>query len=227
MSGQAAPTGGLTSVVADFFGVLTSPLSEAFAELIERLDLPPQALAGAMEAITEREGHHPLFELECGRMTEGRFHDLLESQLKVDLGRSVGIHRFPELYFELLEPNLELVEHLLGLRNRGYRIACLTNNVLEWGPHWRAMVPVDELFTLVVDSAEVGLRKPDPRIYALTAERLKVPGGEIVFVDDFESNCDAAREQGWTAVRFVQTSQAVAELEEHLAARGVPGAGPA
>ena len=51
-------------------------------------------------------------------------------------------------------------------------MAILTNNVREWEPLWRAMLPVDEIFELVVDSAFVGMRKPDPRIYELTLERL-------------------------------------------------------
>ncbi len=84
------------------------------------------------------------------------------------------------------------------------------------------MVPVDELFDVVVDSAEVGVRKPDPAIYALTAERLGVAGTEIVLLDDFEHNCDASREAGWTPIRFETTEQTIAELDALLAARGAP-----
>ena len=58
------------------------------------------------------------------------------------------------------------------LRDRGYRMAILTNNVREWEELWRAKLPVDEIFELVVDSAWVGMRKPDPAIYQLTIERL-------------------------------------------------------
>jgi putative hydrolase of the HAD superfamily len=86
---------------------------------------------------------------------------------------------------------------------------------------------MDELFHDVVDSAVVGLRKPDPAIYALTAARLGVPGSEVVFLDDFESNCVAARDAGWTTVRFDDTAQCIAELDAILAARGAPpGVGP-
>ena len=58
------------------------------------------------------------------------------------------------------------------LRERGYRMAILTNNVREWEELWRAKLPVDEIFELVVDSAWVGMRKPEPEIYQLTIERL-------------------------------------------------------
>ena len=48
------------------------------------------------------------------------------------------------------------------LRERGYRMAILTNNVREWEELWRSKLPVDEIFELVVDSAWVGMRKPEP-----------------------------------------------------------------
>ena len=51
----------------------------------------------------------------------------------------------------------------------------LTNNVREWEPLWRAKLPIDEIFEVVVDSAFVGMRKPEPEIYALTLERLGLP----------------------------------------------------
>ena len=71
----------------------------------------------------------------------------------------------------------------------------LTNNVREWEPLWRAMLPVDEIFETVVDSGFVGCRKPEPEIYELTLERLGgVPADQCLFVDDVDVNCAAARE---------------------------------
>jgi putative hydrolase of the HAD superfamily len=70
-----------------------------------------------------------------------------------------------------------------------------------------------------VDSAFVGLRKPDPAIFELTLERLGDVGPEdCVFVDDLDVNCETARELGMSAVRFVDTEQAIAEIESALAA---------
>ena len=73
-------------------------------------------------------------------------------------------------------------------------MAILTNNVREWEPIWRAKLPVDEIFETVVDSAFVGMRKPDPRIYELTlgAARRRSPPTECLFIDDTEVNCEAA-----------------------------------
>ena len=83
------------------------------------------------------------------------------------------------------------------LAGAGYRMAMLTNNVREWEPIWRAKLPVDEIFETVVDSAFVGMRKPDREIYELTLERLDgIAAAECLFIDDTEVNCEAARELG-------------------------------
>ena len=60
----------------------------------------------------------------------------------------------------------------------------LTNNVREWEPLWRSMLPVDEIFEIVVDSGFVGCRKPEARIYEMTLERLGLPAEACLFVDD-------------------------------------------
>ena len=78
------------------------------------------------------------------------------------------------------------------------------------------MLPVDALFEVVVDSAFVGLRKPDPAIYRLTCERLGVAPERCVFVDDVEVNCAAAAELGMAAVLFRSSEQAIAEVREAL-----------
>jgi putative hydrolase of the HAD superfamily len=105
-----------------------------------------------------------------------------------------------------------------GVKARGLRMALLTNNVREWEPLWRSMLPVDEIFELVVDSAFVGMRKPDPPIYELTLKRL---GGDIeatdcLFVDDVLVNVEAARDLGMATVHFQANEQAIGEIEAAL-----------
>jgi putative hydrolase of the HAD superfamily len=77
------------------------------------------------------------------------------------------------------------------------------------------MLPVDEIFELVVDSGFVGMRKPEPEIYELTLERLGgIPAEECLFVDDNDVNCAAARELGMAAVHYRHNDQAIAEIRE-------------
>jgi putative hydrolase of the HAD superfamily len=99
-------------------------------------------------------------------------------------------------------------------------MALLTNNVREWEPLWRSMLPVDEIFELVVDSGFEGIRKPQPEIYELTVERLGdgVAAAHCLFVDDVEVNVAAARELGMRAVHFRDNDQAIAEIREELEA---------
>jgi putative hydrolase of the HAD superfamily len=206
----------IRAVISDFGGVLTSPLIGSFAVIQEKSGIPTAALGQAMARIAEREDAHPLFELEKGRMTEPEFMAKVESALCEELGREVSLHGFSDVYFEHLSPNDELIAYMGEVRRRGFRMALLTNNVREWEPLWRAMVPVDDLFEIVVDSAFVGMRKPEREIYELTVDRLGVAPEECVFLDDLDVNCEAARELGMTAVLFETTEGAIAELEAAL-----------
>jgi putative hydrolase of the HAD superfamily len=89
--------------------------------------------------------------------------------------------------------------------------------VREWEEKWRAKLPIDEIFELVVDSAWVGMRKPDPAIYELTLERLgDIEPTECLFIDDNEVNVEAARELGMTAIHFESTEQALADIRATL-----------
>ena len=178
-----------------------------------------ESLGVAMQRIAEREGEHPLFELERGRITEADFLDTLRRQLAAELGREPELHRFSEIYFDALDPNEPMIELMRDLRGRGYRMALLTNNVREWEPLWRGMLPVDEIFEVIVDSALVGARKPEPQIYELTLERIGggIGAADCLFVDDVEDNVAAARELGMTAIHYRSNDQAIAEIEAALA----------
>ncbi len=208
----------VTAVISDFGGVLTSPLLNSFAAFQDSSGISLEALGAAMVAVAAREGTNPLFELETGRMTEAHFLRSLSTELTTQLGHEVELHGFGERYFEHLHPNEQLIDYMRELRGRGYKLAICTNNVREWESRWRAKLPVDEIFEVVVDSAFVGTRKPERRIYEITLERLGVDAAATVFVDDIEVNCDAARELGMTAVWFRDSEQAIAEIEAALGA---------
>jgi len=202
----------IKAIVCDFGGVLSTPLAGSFAKWSAHSGLPAEALGEAIAAVAGVDGAHPLYELECGRLSEQEFFARLEPHVGAPL------NEFSDVYWSHLKPNPPMIELMSELRSqRSYRMALLTNNVREWEPRWRAMFPVDQIFELVVDSSAVGLRKPDPRIYQLTVERLGVPAAECLFVDDFAHNCDAAREVGMQAVEFQGNAQAIREIEDVLA----------
>jgi putative hydrolase of the HAD superfamily len=208
---------GIEVVVSDFGGVLTSPLVESFMAFQDQTGITTETLAMAMQAASEANGDNPLFEMERGEITEAAFLEKLTAALEPLLGHTPELHRFKEIYFEALQPNPEMIDLMRELKQAGYRMAMLTNNVQEWEPLWRAMLPVDEIFETVVDSGFVGCRKPESRIYALTLERIAAPAESCLFVDDVEVNIEGARKAGMNAVHFRDNGQAIAEIRAALA----------
>lgn len=216
MSGTAEPVTP-RAVICDFGGVLTSPLVGGFLAVQERSGASVEELSAAMARVTEATGRHPLFDLEMGLIPETDFLRRLEDELDGE----VTLHGFRDVFFSALHPNEALIDYMGELRGRGLRMAILTNNVREWEELWRAKLPkLDQTFEVVVDSAWVGMRKPDPAIYRLTVERLGngLLAEECIFIDDTEANCESARSLGMRAVHFVDTEQAMAEVEAALSA---------
>ena len=211
----------MRAVISDFGGVLTTPIVGSFQAWADRSGIELAALGQALAAVVERDGAHPLYELECGRMSEETFLATLAAALSEEVGREVPLADFADVMWAGLAPNAPMIELMAALRGEGYRMALLTNNVREWESRWRAMAPIDDIFELVVDSAFVGMRKPDPEIYELTVERLAVPASECLFIDDFEHNCEAARGAGMHAIVYRDADQAESEIRAALAA-GAP-----
>jgi len=205
------------AIISDFGGVLTSPLVDSFVGVLGPSGISLEELGKAMAAVAQREGSNPLIELETGRMTEAMFMGRLADELTAQRGDSVELDGFGERYFRHLQPNERLIDYMRELRGRGYKMAICTNNIKEWESRWRAMLPVDEIFDVVVDSAFVGSRKPEPRIYEITLERLGSSPAEALFIDDVEDNCQGARALGINAIRFRSTDQAIEDIEAALA----------
>jgi epoxide hydrolase-like predicted phosphatase len=214
--GAVAVGSGVTALICDFGGVLTTPLGNAFTAWQQESGIALEDLGTAIARATEDDGEHPLFVLEKGLISQVEFVRRVDRQL----GEGRSLDGMLDVWFGHLERNESMIEYLHELRAGGLRMALLTNNVREWEPRWRPMLPeIDELFEVVVDSAFVGMRKPEPEIYALTVERLGggLTASDCVFVDDMEINCDAARELGMSAVVFQRFEQARAEIDAAVA----------
>jgi putative hydrolase of the HAD superfamily len=208
----------IRAVVSDFGGVLTNHLIEAFLAYQDESGISMEQLGRGMQRVAERDGEYPLYQLERGEITEAAFLENLSWALKEEFGRAPDFQRFSDIYFEALHANEPMLQLMRELRGRGYRLAILTNNVREWEARWRAKLPLDEIFDVIVDSAWVGMRKPEPGIYKLTLERLGgVDPNQSLFIDDNELNVQAARELGMHAVHFRSNEQAIPEIREALA----------
>ena len=213
---MAEPGNGITAVISDFGGVLTTPLIQSFMSFQDKTGITPEVLGKGMQAATEANGDNPLFEMERGEITEVAFLEKLTDSLEPILGHRPEMHRFKEIYFEALNSNPPMIELMQELKAAGYRMAMLTNNVREWEPLWRPMLPVDEIFETVVDSGCVGCRKPEAKIYKITLDRIGLPAESCLFVDDVLVNCEGAERAGLTAVHFQDNDQAIAEIRAAL-----------
>ena len=207
----------IEAIISDFGGVLTTPLIQSFMAFQDHTGISPEVLGKAMHASASDDGENPLFKLERGEITEAAFLERISDALEPLLGHRPEMHRFKEIYFQALNPNPPMIDLMAELKESGYRMAMLTNNVREWEPLWRSMLPVDEIFETVVDSGFVGCRKPESRIYAMTLERIGIAPDACLFVDDVEVNCEGARKAGINAVHFRDNEQAIGEIRAAFA----------
>ena len=144
------------------------------------------------------DGDHPWHRLERGEISleENR-------RLNRDALAAAGIELTPpppgsaSIEFVASEPMVALVH---DLRAAGLRLGVLTNNVREFRDRWRSMMPFDDWFDDVVDSHEVGMRKPNPAIYQLALARLGAEASRTAFLDDVATNVSAAEAVGMRAV---------------------------
>ena len=206
----------IKAIVCDFGGVLTTPLLAAFAAVQDDVGVTAENLGMAMREGLAEDEELPLFRLERGEISEDEFLDRLEDGLEAILDHRPHLRNFRHTFFDALDPNEQMIALMRELKAEGLKMAMLTNNVREWEPLWRSMLPVDEIFAEIVDSAFVGCRKPEARIYELTLERIGMPAEACLFIDDLHTNIEAARAAGMNAVHFRNNEQAIAEIRAAL-----------
>jgi putative hydrolase of the HAD superfamily len=200
------------AVLFDFGGVITEPMGPMFAAVAAASGADAAELAALLIGSYDAEDH-PLVRAERGELDFDEVCRWAADEgarrgWRLDLRVMIG-------YLESIALRPAVLDRIVDLRLRGYRTAVVTNNFKEITALWRARVDVDGLFDIVVDSCEVGVRKPDPRIYHLTLERLGgVAPDDAVLLDDFEVNLAAARAIGLQAILVgPDTDAALAELE--------------
>lgn len=238
----------ISTVIFDFGGVISSPLFVGIGEfeetegyrkgsllqllfgethyigvegraVAEAIADDPDAAEAAGEVTDEPDWHL----LEKGQIDVGTYFARLSEKAPDVLGRPIDMDAYGR-FWRQSSPGVHwmVVHKIRELKDRGLRLGLLTNNVKEFGEHWRTMFPLEELFEEVVDSSHVGVRKPERAIYELTCSRMAITPAEAVFIDDNADNVSAAREFGMEAVHFREDPwAAIAELDAILDRRGV------
>jgi len=117
-------------------------------------------------------------------------------------------NEYPEIEKEYLDTCLtidpEFMEVAKDLKSK-HSLALLSNDVKEWSSYLRKKFELNHLFSVIVISGDVGLRKPDSKIFKLILEKIKAPPENCVFIDDNLYNLNAASEFGIKTIRFVRS----------------------
>jgi len=203
-------TSKLTALVVDYGGVLTNSLRETMGSWMAAERIDPERFAATMrEWLAGGAEANIAHELERGAISPAEF----ERRFVRLLVREDGSIPDPEGLLRRMFAGFRDDEGMVGVVRRaraaGLKTALLSNS---WGNEYDEDL-LAELFDTTVISGEVGLRKPEPEIYRLTASRLGVPPGQCVFVDDLAPNIRGAVEVGMVGVHHIDTETTVTELE--------------
>ena len=182
----------LKAVIFDFGGVFTDSPFHAVSAYASKIGASDEQVTDIVFGGYAVDSDHPWHQVERGEITlEAAREDIMA------LGREHGLEiDIWEVFMAMAENGgglrKELVDYVPRIRASGLATGIITNNVVEFRDHWRSMLPVDELFDFVVDSSEVGMRKPNPAIF----EKALAIGGfspeQVLFLDDYEGNVIAA-----------------------------------
>jgi epoxide hydrolase-like predicted phosphatase len=205
----------IEAVLFDLHGVLTSSPWATLASVGTGGGKTQDEVLAVMIGDYGVDDDHPWHRLERGEIGIGEYLPAVLA-LAADAGVELDFNQLRG-FNERIEVHDEVVACVRSLRARGIRTGVVTNNVKEASAGWRALFPVDELFDVVVDSSEVGVRKPNPAIYRIALDRLDIDDAtRVVFLDDAPGNVDGARLAGLHAILVDDVATALRELDDLL-----------
>jgi len=207
----------IRAVIWDFGGVLITPITHAIDDvagwhgttMVEMLDV----LMGPREQSTS---DHPWHRAERGEIPIADMQRAVEPW-----ARNAGITLRGDEYARLLRGDFDVRDAVIArigqLRNEGYITAMLTNSFREFRPVLEERIDTS-VFDIIVDSSEVGHRKPEPEIYTIATDMVGVQPGEVLYFDDFAANIDGAVAAGWQTVHVTGEDHILGDLDRALAA---------
>ena len=201
----------IEAVIWDFGGVLTTSPFEAFARFEKERGLPADIIRRTNAA---NHFENAWAKFERAEVDLATFDTLFAAE-SLALGAEVrGRDVVPLLSGD---PRPEMVEALRRAKKR-FKTGCITNNlpanaIGSSGGRALYVAETMALFDHVIESAKIGLRKPDPRIYRMMADALGVDPKNCVYLDDLGVNLKPAREMGMTTIKVIDAPQAIRELQ--------------
>lgn len=199
------------AVIFDLGGVVMGSPLHAIAAYERELGIP----SGFVNRLVVATGPGGAWSrLERGEVALDAFYALFDAEC-AQAGHSLSAREMMLRIAAAARPRPRMLAAIGAIRARGLRTSALTNNWASEGGDTGAGLLAD-LFDVVVESAVVGLRKPDPRIYELALGKLGVPATQAVFLDDIGRNLKPAREMGMRTIKVDDEAQALGELEAVL-----------
>jgi epoxide hydrolase-like predicted phosphatase len=186
----------IKAIIFDCFGVITTDSWRAFVD-----SLPVEQVEQARYLNRQRDLgiiDHDTFMKDVKNLTSRAPLDI-EKQLKNEIVK-----------------NEALLGYIAELKKQGYKIGMLSNIATNWIRESLLVPAEQDLFDEMIFSYEVGMTKPDPRMFILMCERLRVSTHEAIMIDDVESYCEAAKAEGLSAITFKDLSQLKSELSTLL-----------
>ena len=213
----------LNALVIDWGGVLTQPIVDTVRRWIAADQIDWERYVAVVGPwLTDAYGHggdgvvNPVHALERGECTVAEFERTLADLLIRTDGGPVIADGLLSRMLSGGTPVPAMYQMIRDLRGRGVRTALLSNS---WGSDWYPRDDFPDLFDVVVISGEVGMRKPEARIFRHAAALLDLEPGHCVFVDDVEANVNAAIGCGMTGVHHTDTALTQQRLTELFANR--------
>lgn len=205
----------IQAVLWDFGGVLTTSPFEAFNRYEAERGLPKDFIRGINATNPET---NAWAQFESSRIGLEGFDEAFAAESAAAGYRIPGREVVALLSGDVRPRMVSVLKHC----KQHFSVACITNNVKSGeGPGMArdadraaAVREVMDLFDLVVESSLEGIRKPNPKIYQITCERLGVDPARAVFLDDLGINLKPARELGMRTIKVINEAQAIDELYE-------------
>lgn len=213
----AADIARVSAVLFDFAGVITDDPFRTMGAAATGFGIDPKEFAAiAVGRGDYGAGDHPWHQLERGEIELDEFNRRTD-----EMARARGHDGFPPLPVDLIMEGAMVVrpamlDLLADVRSAGIGTAIVTNNVKALGA-WRMLADWDELVDVVIDSCEVGMRKPEPRIFHHACAELGVHPSEAVFLDDMQANVEGAEAVGLSAMLVTDPVVAIAEVRRIIA----------
>lgn len=201
----------IDAVLFDWGGVITVPPGPIVEKLYRQIDVDQDQLRLRRKAYRDDDPDSQFARLERGELSLEAY--LTWSRQDLPGAETIWDPESAHFLFRHLTVVPEVVERIYQLKERGFLIGLLTNNIAEAWPTVNDGLPIDDLFDVVINSAFVGMRKPEHRIYVHALEKLGVRAEHAVFLDDNPVNLEAARACGLNVVEVKQPVAALEKLE--------------